>query len=296
MQIFMTGATGYIGGAVARELARAGHDVVALARRPEAEAELRDAGYRTVAGDVRSPRLWLSHLDEADAVIHTASTGGVDTAEADEAVTRAMSNHLEGTDKALVYTSGVWVFGETKGSIANEGSPTRAVPIVEWRPSLEKWLKAAAGRGVRAVIVRPGVVFGGDGGIPGMLKRGELPIVGNGDQQWPLVHVDDLAVLYRLAMERAPGASVLHGVSGHATMAEVAHRVGAEASRTLSVGEARELLGPFAEALALDQRVSAEETRQVTGWEPERPWSGAGATGEANARPEQPAARAGRSR
>lgn len=275
MRVFMTGATGYIGSAVAHELARTGHEVVALAHRQEAEAGLRAVGFEPVAGDLRSPGGWLHHLHEADAVIHAGNTGGADAAETDEAATEAIVERLEGTDKALVYTSGVWVVGDTRGRTADENAPTRSIEVVGWRPSLEARVKAAAARGVRTVVVRPGIVFGRGGGIPGMLKRGELPIVGSGEQVWPLVHVDDLAVLYRLAVERAPGGSVLHGVSHHATMTQVARAVGVEDLREVPLTEAREALGSFADALALDQRVASETTRQLTGWEPARPWPAA---------------------
>jgi nucleoside-diphosphate-sugar epimerase len=125
---------------------------------------------------------------------------------------------------------------------------------------------------VRSVVLRPGIVYGAGGGIPGMLARGELPVVGDGRQRWPLVHLDDLADLYLRALEAPPG-SLLHAVDGWEAMIELAlaGRVGAGAGTTvdrIDLPTARERMGTFADALTLDQRVIAQNTRRLTGWRP----------------------------
>jgi nucleoside-diphosphate-sugar epimerase len=268
MDVLITGATGYIGGAVAEAMDRAGHAVHGLAH-GEAMAEgIERRGWRAVAGDLRDADGLRGVAGSFDAVVHVANTGGADAGAVDTAATRAVLAALRGTRKAFVYTSGAWVLG---AGATHEGSPRRPVPLIEWRGALEEEVLATA-PGVRAVIVRPGVAYGRGGGIPGMLARGELPVVGDGHQRWPLVHVEDLADLYVRALT-APAGAVLHGVATSATMRELALLGAASHGRLdppaeLSLAAARERLGEFADALALDQRVSSRVTRELTGWRP----------------------------
>lgn len=268
MKVFITGGTGFIGGAVASALARAGHQVVALARNDVGAERLEARGHTTVRGDLTVPEAWVHRLDEMDAVIHAGHTGGADGAQVDEAVTRAMVGALEGTGKPFVYTSGVWVLGESGPRELHEDSPLRPVDAVAWRAPLETWVRHAATRDVVAMIVRPGIVYGRSAGIPALMARGELPPVGTEAQRWPLVHVDDLAALYRLAVERGVAGAVYHGVASEERMGEVAaHLAG---TPPVPAELARPTLGPFADALALDQRVSARRTREELGWRPTR--------------------------
>ena len=271
MKIFITGATGYIGQAVAAALAAAGNEVLALAHRPGAAEELRALGWTPVEGDLRRPETLAAAVASADGAIHTANTNADDAGEADRAAVAAMLGALEGSGKPFVYTSGVWVLGDTGGEVADEGSSTaRALPLVAWRAEVERTVLAAAQRGMGAVVLRPGIVYGRGGGIPAMLSAGKLPVVGDGSQHWTTVHVDDLADLYVLALA-APAGTVLHGISGEVTMGELAAAVGGGEVERVTVEEARERLGGFGDALALDQRVSAARSREVTGWEPRQP-------------------------
>lgn len=276
MKILITGATGYIGGAAAGALDGAGHQVLALAHSDRAESTFRERGWTPLGGDLREPDGLSGLAAEADAVVHAANTGGTDAAAVDAAAARAMLGALEGSGKAFVYTSGVWVLGDTGGKIVDEGAPLdRPAAASAWRATLEPDVTGAAARGVRSVVIRPGVVYGRGGGLPGMLARGELPVIGDGRQRWPLVHVDDLTDLYLRALE-APAGSLLHGTDGWAAMIELAlaGRFGAgggtEVER-LDLAAARERLGAFADALVLDQRVAAERTRELTGWRPAAP-------------------------
>jgi nucleoside-diphosphate-sugar epimerase len=167
MRVFLTGATGYIGGAVAEALAGAGHEVRALARSESAEAAVRDRGWIPARGDLREPATLTARAGEADAVVHAANTGGADAAAIDETAARALLGALEGSGKPFVYTSGIWVLGDTGGFIVDEdASTTRPAALSAWRAGLETELTAAAGRGVRAVVLRPAVVYGRGGGLP----------------------------------------------------------------------------------------------------------------------------------
>jgi len=267
MKVFVTGATGYLGGAVARALALAGHDIVALAHREGAEEELVAAGYATVAGDLTDLHALSASARNAEAVVHAASTGGAEAAVVDESATRAMVGALEGSEKPFLYTSGVWVVGETEGP-AEEDTSLNPASVSAWREELEKWLVGASDRGVRTVVIRPGILYGRKGGIPAMMARGELPVIGDGDNRWPLIHAGDVGRLYAAALERAPAGSILHGVAEHVKVRDVGARLGAG---TMSYDEALERFGEFAEALVLDQVIDSSWTRGLLHWRPQEP-------------------------
>ena len=271
MNVLITGGAGYIGGTVVEALRSAGHTPLAVAHSAGAAATIATRGGTPVPGDLRDPRALAALTERADAVIHAANTNGADAADADTASTRAFLDALADTGKPLVYTSGVWVLGPTGERAADETTRLRPTPLIAWRARLEA--EMAAARGVRAVVLRPGIVFGEDGGIPGTLARGEIPVVGDGAQRWPLVHVRDLADLYVRALG-APAGAVLHGVSTSATMRELAllgrARHGGAPPVAWPIEVARERLGTFADALGLHQVVSAARTRALLGWTPER--------------------------
>lgn len=267
MDVLITGVTGYIGSAVADAINSAGHSVHALAHSAETVALVRSLGWKPVPGDLRETDELERIAGSVDAVVHLANTGADDAAQVDREATRAFLRALSGSGKPFLYTSGAWVLGA-----GNSDESARLDPpaLVAWRAALEAEVLRAA-PGVRTVVIRPGIVFGRGGGIPGMIARGELPIVGSGTQRWPLVHLDDLADLYVRALH-APAGAILHGVSASLTMRDLALLGAAMDSRTapesLSIEEARKRLGPFADALALDQLVSSRKTRDMLEWRP----------------------------
>lgn len=268
MRVFLTGATGYIGSHVARALDGADHEVAALAHHDEAREKLSASGYEIVDGDLTDPAGLAEAARGADAVIHAANTGGEDAARVDEAAVRAMAGALEGSGKPFVYTSGIWVLGATGDEPATEQTPVDPIDLVAWRGPLERWLVEASTRGVRTIVIRPGVVYGRNGGIPAMMARGELPVVGDGENRWPVVHVDDLARLYVAALANAPAGSILHGIGEVVRQRDVGERLEAD---FVSLDDAIDAMGAFAGALALDQNIAARQTNELLGWEPLEP-------------------------
>lgn len=269
MKVLVTGASGYIGSGVARALHDAGHEVHGLAHDHDTEIAIRRSGWTPAAGDLVDTAGLERLAAGFEAVVHAANSGGPDAGTTDTRATRALLGGLARRGGVLVYTSGAWVLGAGR---TDETSTPRPAELVAWRASLEGEVLGAGG-GVRGVVVRPGIVYGRGGGIPAMVARGDLPVIAPGTQRWPLVHADDLAQLYVRAL-RAPAGSVLHGVSATMTMAELgllAEAAGGAAATRVTLEEARERFGVFADALVLDQDVSAVATRRATGWEPAGP-------------------------
>ena len=279
MKVLVLGATGYIGSVVAERLAKEGHEVVALARSDESARSLAARGHRVERGDVADAAGVARLAAAADATIHAANTNDASNAAADAALTRAVLAAYRGTGKRLVYTSGVWSFQSTGERVVDETTPADPLPLVAWRVPVEREVLDAG-----HVVLRPGIVHGRGArlqGIVGMLvaearRDGRVRYVGDGRQEWPLVHVDDLADLYARALA-APGGSILHGVAGAPVamrdIALAASHAGGAPGRVepWPLAEARAALGGFADALALSQRVSSARTRAATGWDPTGP-------------------------
>jgi nucleoside-diphosphate-sugar epimerase len=279
MQVFLTGATGYIGTAVADRLRAAGHKVTGLARSDVAANRLTAAGIEPVRGDFSDPQSVGSAARSADGVISLATTynPAVDGPAID-----AILDALAGSDKPFVYTSGIWSHGNTGDVVVDETTPPKPTALVEWRQAVEDRVRDGAKRGIRTVVIRPAIVYGRGGGMPAGFvdsarKEGAARYVGTGENRWPFVHVDDLADLYLLALERAQAGSLLLGVSGPS---HPVREVAAAASRGAGAGgrttawplqEARKTLGPYADALVLDQQASGRRAQETLGWRPRHP-------------------------
>lgn len=278
MRIFVTGGTGYIGSAVVGALVAAGHQVSGLAREGR-EALLQQLGATAVAGELQHPEAWVEQAAAQDAVIHM----GIDysaAADIEAPLLRQLLAALQaaGGDRGLVYTSGVWVLGNTGETPAGENAPTaNAAAAVTWRPQHESLVLEAATERLVAAVLRPGMVYGGKAGLVTpffvqAVEQGAPSVVGDGQNRWSLVHRDDLAQLYRRIIEqRAIG--IFHGVDEHplpvAEIAALASRAagGTGSVRTVPLENARRLYGSMADALCMDQRVIAPHAR-VLGWKP----------------------------
>lgn len=216
MQVLLTGATGYIGSAVADALRGAGHEVSGLARSDASAARLTAMGIRPVPGDMVDPATVVVAAREAEGVISAATTNDPG---ADSAAVAALLGALRGSGKPFVYTSGIWTYGDTGGRVVTETGPATPVPLVAWRTPVERAVLQSAGDGIRSVVIQPAVVYGRAGGIPAQFVKsarrdGAARFVGTGENRWPLVHVDDLAELYVRALERAPAGTLLIAVAG----------------------------------------------------------------------------------
>lgn len=277
MNILVFGAAGYVGSAVTDRLLAAGHEPVAVVR----GGRSRDlAGMMTQPADLADPgSVGAVITPEIDAVVHVAAPGG--DWDAEQAAVEAMLAALAGTGRALIYTSGVWVLGATGPAGADENSPANPAAISAGRPAIERRVLAAAGRGVRGAVIRPGIVHGRGGGIPALMvewarQAGTGRYVGDPGTHWPMVHLDDLADLFLLAAEQAPAGWLVHGVAEPAvavtSLAQAADLAAGGPGRCAAwpAAEAASTLGvPFAQALALDQTVHTTRAAAL-GWRPGR--------------------------
>ncbi|MFW6079110.1 MAG: NAD-dependent epimerase/dehydratase family protein [Gemmatimonadota bacterium] len=294
LRVFVTGATGYIGRGVVRELADAGHEVAGLTRWAEQTLALKRVGARAVVGDVRDPATYYRVAAEYDALVHLAAGGATveEKATTDRAAIDALL-HVAGRDveerekkgrppRVVIYTSGCFVLGETRGEKpADEDSPTDHPPgIVAWRPDHERRILDAARPGIATAIIRPGMVYGGRGGVIGRFFRtavedGRAAYVGDGANRWSPVYRGDVARLYRMVAERA-ARGIFHCAEPRAvpvaelarSAAEAAGRDGA--TRSIPLDRARERMGGLADALVMDQAMAARRSHAL-GWRHEHP-------------------------
>jgi nucleoside-diphosphate-sugar epimerase len=262
MRIFMTGATGYIGGAVAAALRIRGHEVAALVRAEADAKRLRDLGVFLLAGELESLPDLRAQLDGYDAFVHTAQSAK-NTAAAD----RAAVDTFTALPGHFVYTSGVWVLGNTSHS--DESSPVNPLPLVAWRPPHEELVLGSG-----AAVVRPGCVYGGKQSLfaawfAAAQQGASLKITGDGNNRWAMVDLHDLTDFYTRAVEQR-ATRVLHAIDDtRATLNECARALSPNVEH-VPLEVAREKFGPFADALAVDQVIDSRETRAKLGWEPKR--------------------------
>jgi nucleoside-diphosphate-sugar epimerase len=282
MRVFLTGASGYIGSAVTRELVRAGHEVTGMHHSPESAERVRALGAVPLRGDLAKPETYAEAAAHHDVLVHLAmdddSPAQTDAAAVDTLIEAARSHMMR--DAHLVYTSGCWVLGETGDGPADEGAPIdRPAAVVAWRPAHEERVLAQTGEGagLTPTVVRPGMVYGGRRGLVMPMfaqaaEEGAARHIGDGSNRWSLVHREDLAALYRRIVDRR-AAGIFHGVDGHPMRVIDAARAASETAgaggrtRGVSLEEARGTLGPAADAMILDQALVSRRGAEL-GWKP----------------------------
>ncbi|MFN0008839.1 MAG: NAD-dependent epimerase/dehydratase family protein [Planctomycetota bacterium] len=281
MRIFVTGASGYIGSAVACALARAGHAVLGLVRSPEKARELHAAEVATVLGTIESRADWIGRAGECEVLVHAAAEHSPRAFDLDRELVVAFLDaaRAAGAPRLFLYTSGVWVYGDTGGRRVDESTPAKPHPYVARRQEHEKLVLEADRGALRTLVIRPGCVYGGSGSLTASwfasaASEGSARYVGEGRNRWSMVHRDDLARLYVLAAESGCRGEVFNATDrSRSTVrecAEAASRAAGAGGRTSStpVAEAVNALGTWAECLALDQHVDSGKASRRLGWQP----------------------------
>ncbi|WP_379131076.1 SDR family oxidoreductase [Paenibacillus sp. sgz500958] len=285
MRVFVTGATGFIGSAIVRELLDAGHQVLGLARSDKAAAALTAVGAEVHRGSLDDLDSLRSGASAADGVIHTAYTIISDTtdyaasSQADARAIEAMGEALEGTNRPFVVTSVTSLLASDGSQISTEDTP---ISKAHFRAVGEEMALSFAARGVRVSVIRlPSSVHDADdtGFVPSLISiarsKGVSAYVGDGTNRWPAVHRLDAANLYRLALEAAPAGAKLHAVSDEGiAIRDIAEVIGRNLSLPMLSITLQEAGGHFAwlsRFVALDHPASSALTRQQLGWHPVHP-------------------------
>jgi len=281
MNVFITGATGYIGFNVAMAYRRAGHAVWGLTRSEEKARILTRHEIVPVTGSMQKPDSWAAAAKNCSILIHAAVDYKADTFALDKQTVEALLSLAQQgrRPKTMIYTSGVWVYGHTHHTLVDETTPLNPPKLVARRPETEQLVLNAAG--IHGLVLRPGCVYGYQGGLTGTwfaaaAKEKALTAVGDGGNRWAMVHADDLADAYLRAGESGRSGEVFNITDR--SRGSVAEMVGAVARVTgyggritfIPVAEAAKTAGDFAECLALDQHADARKAVRLLGWQPKR--------------------------
>jgi nucleoside-diphosphate-sugar epimerase len=280
VRVFVLGGTGSIGSAVVRELVGRGHDVCGLTRSDNSAAKLGEFGATPLAGDIASPEQWTLKLPPVDAVIHAACDFNTEMDAIDRRLLDVLLPWLAAQPKRprFIYTGGCWRFGATGAGVATEETPFCSLPAFAWMvPQLQRILRTPE---VEGIVIHPAMVYAADGGVfrrfaRDAVERDAIRVVEREAVRWPLVHSEDLAALYVLALEHAPaGASYIGAAIDGLAVGRIARafakRFGMQnlEPEIVSTDAIAAELGAWARGYALDQQLSGAGARRDLGWRP----------------------------
>ncbi|MFD3520777.1 SDR family oxidoreductase [Streptomyces sp. NPDC058653] len=282
MHVFVTGGTGLIGSAVVAELLGNGHTVLALARSDASALAAKAAGAEPLRGGLADLDTLRAGAARSDGVIHLAFANDFSSADAlvkavdeETAALAALGEELAGSERPFVTASGT---PHAPGRASVESDPVSTDGPVGGRGRAVTATLGLASRGVRSAAVRlPRTVHHrGAGGFAGLLAgiargSGVSGYPGDGEQRWPAVHALDAAVLFRLALERAPAGTAWHAVDDEGDrVRDIALVIGRRLGLPVRSVPA-ETYGPLASIFSIDQPSSSAHTREALGWRPKHP-------------------------
>ncbi|HTC70545.1 MAG TPA: SDR family oxidoreductase [Acidothermaceae bacterium] len=291
MRIFVTGASGFVGAAIVRELLQAGHQVVGLARSAASATALTAAGAEVAPGSLDDLESLHRAAVASDGVIHLAfkhdlafSGDFQGAADADRRAVETFGDALAGTDRPFLIASGT--LGLTLGTVATErdGHDVDQAALVaaggpHARHATAEYTLSLAARGVRSSIVRLAPTNHGDGdnGFMATLvsiarEKGVSGYIGDGANRWPAVHRLDSAHLFRLGLEKAPAGSTLHATAEEGVaIRDVAVAIGRQLNVpvvSIAPDDAVEHFSWLGRFIGFDSPASSTLTRELLGWQP----------------------------
>ena len=280
MRVLVLGGSGSIGTAVVRELIARGHAVIGLARSEASGAKLAGLGAQPLAGDITLPGPWSASLPVLDAVIHAACDFDTDMGAIDRHLLDVLLPALgmQARRPRFIYTGGCWLFGATGEVVATEDNAMNPLPAFAWM--VENLTRVLGSPSVDGIVIHPAMVHAGDGGVfrrfaADAAGRRAVRVVASEAIRWPLVHADDLAQLYALALERAPPkasyiGAALDGVAVGRIAGAYARRFNTpdQTPEIVSTDAIAAELGEWARGYALDQQLSGAKARRDLGWQP----------------------------
>jgi nucleoside-diphosphate-sugar epimerase len=284
MRVFVTGATGWIGSAVVRELLETGHQVLGLARSDKGAAAVKAAGADVHRGDLNDLDSLRTGAAASDGVIHTAYdhafTDYTAAAALDRQAILALGEALAGSNRPLIITEGVQ--RNAPGQLGTEDSVPPAGSFGRVRFESEEAAVSFVERGVRVAVVRfpPSVHGRGDHGFASILiniarTKGVSAYPGDGSNRWATVHRLDAAHLHCLALQSAPAAARLNGVAEEGVpVRQIAEVIGRHLDlpvTSISPEKATEHFGFIGVLFAQDLAASSAKTQKLMGWHPTQP-------------------------
>jgi len=277
-RIFLTGATGYVGSALAERFVRAGHTVFGLTHKPSHEVALEAMGVQPVVADLADVDAWLGVLQNCDAAVHAAFDAATGASQQDHHALEAFRlAALDGRLRRVLYTSGIWVLGSGGSAVLDERAELKPLELVQWRAAHEEIAIDLSTHEVATIILRPGMVYGEGRGILGgwfaeAREKRTITYPGDGSQHWAMVHRDDVADAYLLALEEGEGGQrYLLGDESRFTVKQLAEAAAAAAGVTAVPWPQAEViaaLGLYGKALLNDLQVTSARARRELGWVP----------------------------
>lgn len=284
MRIFVTGATGFVGSAVVKELIAAGHRVVGLCRSPDKAAALAATGAEVHRGSIEDLDSLRRGAAQADGVIHLAFNHDFSRFKAncddDRRVIEALGAVLIGSSRPLIVTSGTGMANTVPGQLAREDGAVISVDVIP-RAASEEAAASIGAEGVNVGVVRLPQVH--DTVKQGLVtyaiavarEKGVCAYVGDGSNRWPAAHLLDVARLYRLAIEKAQPGAKYHAVAEEGVSHREISRAMSERLRlpvkSIAAEEAQAHFGWLAPFVLHDMPAASERTRKVLGWHPSGP-------------------------
>lgn len=284
-RVFITGITGYIGGTVAKKLLEKNYSVAGLVRNAAAADKLQQLGIESIIGNIHDEAVLNAAVSNADIMIHTADS-------ADDAyAVNSFINALEGSGKTFIFTSGSAIFGGKENGEKNDFVFTEDIPLnprleMASRVLINNYVLQSAKKNIRSIVIVPTMVYGDGLGLkkdsiqlPALInfskEKGFGVYFGKGENIWSNIHIEDLADLYVLALEKAKAGSLYYAENGSSTIRNLAENISRQynlqPAQSVSIQEAVNTFGPAGGyfGFASNSLCNSDKAKAELGWNPQ---------------------------